>query len=576
MTNKSTSVTKPSTSKKATKISKDTSIFAQVVEANPKGFSEFTWEKLSGSTRLFEHSSRYVKGVGNPNADLFFVGQAPGRDEDAGGVPFTGPAGQTLHRKLAEVSISADGSWITNLFKEYPPEDREPRPKEVMAHMPYLIHEIEAVKPKVIVLLGNSPLEAFLNMRGITKVHGNIYTLQMSYGEVKLVPVFHPSYVMRRSDDRVTGLKFTKDLTQIKRLVEGEASSSVNKTKGKLIETLDEFEKLMAAISKAEVVDFDLETTSKKPKTGKIICISFSVRPYKAAVLPLWLNWKDGKQVKQYKYWGDKHDYVVGKLKEFFESDIPKCAQAGHLIDIPFLRSVGIRVRHYDYDAIVMHHLLDENVPLGERGLKDFAWEYTDMGGYDAPIVPYIQELEKKHGKDNASFADIPFDLLWPYSAADADVLGRVRRILYERLEKQDLIPLFRKISMPVQSVLFEIEHNGIKIDRKKLAEIQKEYGELETDISQQLQAHSVTAQVLKVLNKRAKEKNPKTKKEITEVNYGSTMQLRIVLFDILGLKPVNYSKKTKQPSTDQETLEALQDEHEVPRMILQKRQYGY
>ncbi len=589
---KSTSAIKPSTpkKKKATTVSKDVSIFAQVVAEHPDGFGEFTWEKLSKTSRMFDHSSRFVPGVGDSQADLFFIGQAPGREEDVNGVPFCGPAGQTFHRKLGEVGIVAEKSWITNLFKEYTPGDREPSMKEVKEHMPYLIHEIEAVKPKVIVLLGNSPLQAFFNIRGITKVHGKIYTIKMSYGEVKVVPMFHPSYVMRRSDDRVTGLKFTKDLTQIKRLADGSASSSVTTTKGKLIETIEDFDKLMEALSKEKIVDFDLETTTKKPDTGKIICISFSVRPYKAAVLPLHLNWKDGKEVKQYKYWGAKHGYVMGKLKEFFESEVSKCAQAGHLIDIPFLRAERIKIKHYDYDAIVMHHLLDENAELQERGLKEFAWEYTDMGGYEADLEAWVTKLEDreierlkaknlpvpKRSELNISFASIPFDVLWPYSAADADVLGRVRRILYEKLEKQDLVKLFRRISMRVQMVLCELEYNGIKINRKKLKEIQDEYRQLEDDITQQLNEHTITKKTLEILNKQLKEKTPKTKKVITEVNYGSPTQLRIVLFDLLGLTPLNYSKKTKEPSTDEETLKSLEDAHEVPRMILQKRQYGY
>lgn len=561
------------------KISKDVSILEQA----------FTLPVPEEVPILYENNkSKFVPGEGNKSADIMLVGQAPGQDEDRECRPFVGRAGQELRKCLADIGLDATKLWITNLVRQYPPQDREPKPAEVMAHMPYLIQEINEVKPKAIVLLGNAALQAFMNRRGITKARGNIYSMKFEFGEVKLIPVFHPSYVLRREDDNVTRIKFLKDLTMVKKLILGTTETEgAIKTKYVLVDTLEKFHRLMSQLHKAEIVDFDLETTHNIPEKGKIICMSFSINPYRAAVVPLWLSWKDGKKVDEYRFWDDKHGYVMAELKEFFESDVSKCAQAGHLIDIPFLRDEEIDIRHYEYDTIIMHHLLDENVKMENRGLKDFAWEYTDMQGYDAEIETWKEKLENQERerlkKENLpvpkkimpKFANIPFDILWPYSAADADVLGRVRRIFWDKLKSQGLAALCKKISVPVQLVFCDIERDGIKIDREKLASIQEEYDAMEKDVDKQLASHYVTERTQQILLERAK--TPARKKVIESggVNYGSTQQIAIALFEVIGLTP---TKKTDSgaPSTDEEVLTELQDKHEIPKLILQKRKYGY
>ncbi len=570
---------KKTTKSSTTKIDKDRSLLEQALELSVPDEYPVLYE---GNT------SRYIMGEGNPSADIMFVGEAPGYEEDRDGRPFIGLSGQILRKCLGESNIDTKDIWITNVVKQRPPQNRDPKSAEIMKHLPYLIQEINEIKPKVIVLLGNIPLMTFLNRKGITTVHGKIYTMKFSFGEVRLVPMFHPSYVLRREDDKVTRVKFLKDLSMVRKMVTGESETvRATKTKYTLIKTPEQFESLMTSLDAAEVVDFDLETSSSNPETGEIICISFSINPYKAAVVPLTLSWKDGKKVEPYKYWGIRHDSVMRKLQSFFESSIPKCAQAGHLIDIPFLRAKGITIEHYDYDAIIMHYLLDENVQMENRGLKDFAWEHTDMGGYDAELEVWKDKLiEKSKAEFKAkgepipkkvpiSFSDIPFDILWPYSAADSDVLGRVRRILWDKMKKQGLTALFKKISMPLQMALCEIERNGVKINREKLKSIQDEYAAMEEDVDKQLVANDVTERTKQILLDRAKSPAHKKKIEAEGVNYGSTQQLAVALFEVIGLKPVKYTDG-KKPSTAKEVLEELKGQHEIPNLVLQKRKYGY
>lgn len=550
------------------------SLIDEVLDQCPGGMSRQEFEK---TPRLFpDNSSKFVFGNGDVNAELMIVGQAPGYEEDRDGVPFVGRAGRTLWELAESAGVFRKECWVTNVCKEYPPNDREPTPKEVTLHLPYLLREILTVKPKVIVLLGNASMSAFLGKRGITKMHGNIYTKDFGYGEVKLVPAFHPSYVMRKSDDRATRMKFLKDIGRVRKLVTGlDTPQNQTKNEYRLVATEDQARRLFAALRKAEVVDFDLETTTKDPDTGKIICISFSIRENRAAVLPLYLTWKDGKRVDLYKYWGDRHSWIMSELKSIFESPLAKCAHTGHLIDAPFLRAEGIQIDGYAFDTIIMHFLNDENIPLADRSLKDLAWELTDMGGYDAEVDQWKEKLKKKGTIDEngeISFADIPFETLWPYSAADADVLGRVRRILFDKLRKQNLSALLKKISMPLQQALFDVEYNGVKIDRDKLRTLRDEYAEMREDVKKQLNAHPATERALEILNERRK---PKAK-EIKELNYGSSVQLRVVLYEVLGFVVTKKTKTKQQPSTDKEVLEELAGRHEIPRLILQKRDYEY
>ncbi len=136
-----------------------------------------------------------VFGVGDPHADLMFVGEGPGRDEDLQGEPFVGRSGQLLDRVLAEeLGIGRDRVYIANVVKCRPPGNRDPRPEEVASCRPYLEQQIELVDPAVIVTLGNFATRLLLDAtEGIRALRGSAYP----YGRAVVVPTFHPSFVLR-------------------------------------------------------------------------------------------------------------------------------------------------------------------------------------------------------------------------------------------------------------------------------------------------------------------------------------------------------------------------------------------
>jgi len=135
-----------------------------------------------------------VFGVGNPNADLMFVGEAPGRDEDVQGIPFVGRAGQLLTKIVEAIGLTRDEVYIANVIKCRPPENRNPEPDEVETCEPFLFQQIDVIKPKVIVALGTFASRALLRtLDPISRLRGRVY----DYRGAKLIPTFHPAYLLR-------------------------------------------------------------------------------------------------------------------------------------------------------------------------------------------------------------------------------------------------------------------------------------------------------------------------------------------------------------------------------------------
>jgi len=154
-------------------------------------------EDIGECTRCKLHTlgrSQIVFGVGNPRAELMFVGEAPGADEDVQGVPFVGRAGQLLTKMIEAMGFAREDVYIANVIKCRPPENRNPDPDEVLSCEPFLFRQIESIRPKVIVALGAFAAKALLKSeQPISRLRGQVH----DYHGAKLIPTFHPSYLLR-------------------------------------------------------------------------------------------------------------------------------------------------------------------------------------------------------------------------------------------------------------------------------------------------------------------------------------------------------------------------------------------
>ena len=144
--------------------------------------------------RLAKTRTQVVFGVGNPNADLMFIGEAPGRDEDLKGEPFVGRAGQLLTDIIKAMKLRREDVYIANVIKCRPPENRNPEPDELDACRPYIRKQVEMIKPRVIVTLGKFGLQSLLEKAfSISSVRGS----WLEYDGIKVMPTYHPAYLLR-------------------------------------------------------------------------------------------------------------------------------------------------------------------------------------------------------------------------------------------------------------------------------------------------------------------------------------------------------------------------------------------
>lgn len=150
--------------------------------------------------RLASHRTQIVFGVGNPRARLLFAGEAPGRDEDLRGEPFVGRAGQLLTDIITNgMKLRREDVYIANVIKCRPPDNRNPEPDEVACCEPFLLRQIELIRPQVIVALGKFAVQTLLRTREpITRLRGRWH----DYHGVRLMPTFHPAYLLRNPADK--------------------------------------------------------------------------------------------------------------------------------------------------------------------------------------------------------------------------------------------------------------------------------------------------------------------------------------------------------------------------------------
>ncbi len=174
-------------------------------------------EEIRGLTESplyeFRTANHYnpVIGEGQPTADVVFIGEAPGEVEAKTGRPFVGPAGKMLDSLLAGAGLSRDDIYITNVVKDRPPDNRDPRVKDVRLYAPFLWRQLQIVQPQVIVPLGRHALEfvrkqfdGFPAEGTVSTLHGTAHPVEAPYGRVFIMPLYHPAVLFYREDLKET------------------------------------------------------------------------------------------------------------------------------------------------------------------------------------------------------------------------------------------------------------------------------------------------------------------------------------------------------------------------------------
>ena len=161
---------------------------AETLEAIREDLGDCHRCRLSGGRQTI------VFGQGNPHAEVVFVGEGPGADEDAQGLPFVGRAGQLLNRMIQLAGMKREDVYICNVVKCRPPGNRTPLPDEIETCSPFLVRQIRTIGPRLVCCLGAPAVRTVLGIKeGITKIRGTFY----DYGDIKALPTVHPAYILR-------------------------------------------------------------------------------------------------------------------------------------------------------------------------------------------------------------------------------------------------------------------------------------------------------------------------------------------------------------------------------------------
>lgn len=470
------------------------------------------------------------------------VGEAPGAREDETHKAFVGRAGQLLDIALKEhAKVDRDDCYVSNVVKCRPPGNATPDRKNIKVCVEaYFWEEIQRVKPRFMLLLGNSALQGVLKMSGITKKAGTVWRRTLAGVTLDVMATVHPAAVLRNPKNKDL---FVADISRFGRLVRGERSDAAG-TKVKIIRTASQMRWLLDELMKAPVISYDIETYVKPPTQppyvrsnfqdwhgpdSMIASIAFSWDEGAGATVPIWHEktpWKDP-------------DAALRALRPaLIRKDCKYIAHNGKF-DARWLHSKKIPVPQ-TFDTMLAAHMLEENRP---KGLKPLSRMLLKVDAYDV-------------GEDLGNAFRMPLRKLCVYNAKDTDHTLRLYRVFRQQIAQDERAArVFIKLMMPASNALVDIERNGVWIDPDRWQE-----------------RHD---QAVENVEKLYRYINHFVGDNLRPINLNSPQQVGRWLYGDLGL-PVLGLTKSKNPSTAEGVLLRLlaEEDHEAIRALLKYRKW--
>jgi len=428
---------------------------------------------------LVKSRTKIVKGRGPAHADLLFLGEAPGREEDEQEKAFVGKAGRVLATLVKQAGLKPSEIYLLNACFCRPPGNRTPRPEELANCRPNVIEIIKRVQPKVIVTLGVPALATLYRRMVLGDVAGQ--TLVQEDTGIPLVPTYHPAFVMRRW---AATPMVVAHMQKAARLAKSGVGSQ-NMGDYAPILSLPDLRALRTYLVGPEVKSFafDTETTGLDWMRDELICITFS--PNEGGVGYIVPILRQGWEP----FWNDNEwAEVICLLREIFASDKPKQGQNAHF-DVRFLErrqdeeiitaatAFGLRVENLDQDTLFLSRALQENV---SHHLTDLTAFWTDLPYYEEEVMQLSQRKRR--------MIDVPDIITWKYGAADADVVARIAPQLQEKVNEQGSGWLLDNITTPLVRACWEMERRGVLVDTKLFKKLCTHYTGVAKKYEKQLQ----------------------------------------------------------------------------------------
>jgi len=449
-----------------------------------------------------------VNGRGDEHADIMVIGEAPGQDEDIVGKPFAGDSGKLLAYMLVEAGIEPSSVYLSNAVRCRPPGNRKPKTSEIKACRDYLFAEIAQVKPRVLLTVGATALEALYKKAKLADVAGQILT-QPTLG-LPIIPTYHPAWLMRGNWTKTEIV--IANIAKAKRIVDGTiAVQDLDEARqnAKVIRTVEQVEALADFLlsDEIEVVTTDSETTGLSWLDDEVLCVSFSalykgMAPIRAGVTvplhrtdkSLWPMGKNGKpkipsdwrQGHVLPYWSPEDETkVVAALGRIFDSGKAIAIQNASFDIRMFERdkkkdmdlaqdlrvAYGWHIGNLRYDTMLFQRVVNESLPANESMLLNF---YSDLPYYETEVREQSQDKHRMDLADN--------EVVWSYAALDSDGLARILPELLLRADKQGVTHIHNDISIPMVRACWQMTRRGVLIDIEYFEKLVERFQQLTAD----------------------------------------------------------------------------------------------
>ena len=409
-------------------------------------------------------------GSGKRSARIMIVSESPYQTENIRNQHMSGKGGRLLRALLSDVGINLDDIYFTTVVKCSTPEDRLPKTDEIDACKDYLLSEIEVIQPEIIVPTGNISMKVTMGLVGITKHRGKM----IEKDGIKYFPIIHPNFVLKQPKWLEI---FSKDIENLAVILGGRGMDPEGSQPEErrycdtYVEAIDELKRLISLPKTRIVVDIEAKNLNPWKPDSKVLSIGFSDRSGYASVICLYHQ--------DTPFTGNQIGTIIKFMRYLFQNTEHEFIEQYGKFDTKYiLISLGIVTVNFKWDPMLMHYIgiTEES---GTHSLKDFAWQYTNKGGYDNELDDFKKSLPEK---DRYNYDLIPWHILKPYNAMDCDVTYRVFDQFLPIIEgNEDINWLYHNIMMPGSIALQTIEINGMYVDTDWLDFLNEKYpGEIE------------------------------------------------------------------------------------------------
>lgn len=483
--------------------------------------------------------SPFMDSEGSETPRVLVIGEAPGEAEDKRNVPFIGTAGELFRNVLTEVGFDLSELRFTNVVRCMPPANKITQPA-INYCKQFALEDIETYNPEMVIVAGNSALQGIMGENGIKDWNGNVIKKD---GRI-YVPIYHPAYILRNKNAMDEWLDSLLKAYDALNGVFEEESAEMQMI---LPRTVKDVLKMQQHLSDCEKIAYDVETSTLDAYSDDdtLLAVSFAADGVMYSI-PMrhpqaWWSESDYQKVeKAVIEILDEHDgKLMGQNIKF--DLLHTCTQLGKLYTACD-------------DTMLLSSLID-SAP-GKHGLKRLSATYLGWYDHESAMEEYAMAHPEANVRKGGSYANMPLDILLPYSAKDSGAVVLLREILYKKLtDKQKA--LYDELVIEISNVLTEIELNGLVIDRYVANRYKNIYEMRAEEIYEEIIQDKLVKRMIK-----DKLKEPKNKK--WKFNPRSSMHMVEFVY-VYGKMPVTVMTKNKDknksvPSTKADVLVTYED----------------